>query len=119
MREIDFSTTYTVNVSGSTITPDPTDSDPKDELFLYLVSLKTSILIVSGELRTYALSSIKIVDGPSSIDSSAVFNNLKILSQKLQDEYAQAKILAQSARNGEAIMTPYTNSRLWPDYWSR
>ncbi len=109
INDIVFPIVYTVSISNSTITPDPADS-PRDDAFIYLLSLKTSCLIMSGETRTYAISSMKITDGPSSVDTGPSYTNVKALAGSICDNYQQAKMLYVMGTlvPGAAIMTPTT-----------
>ena len=114
LKEINFSTVYTVDITLQTITPDPTSLTPKDLDFVNLVSLKCSCLILGGELRQYSLSSISVTDGPSTISFSGIFKNLKETHDLLTKQYAKDKCLYQSGLVGQAISTPTTVSSLYP-----
>ena len=56
--EIDFENTYTIEVDGSSLSPDPTSSSNKDASFINIVSLKTACLLLSSEGKTNALSAM-------------------------------------------------------------
>jgi hypothetical protein len=113
INDVAFPVTYTLNIVTMTMTPDPTDS-PRDEAFLYLVSLKSACLIMSGEARTYAISSMKITDGPSSVDTGASFTNVKILAEGLCNAYLKAKndYIMGTLAPGAAILTPTTQEAI-------
>ena len=114
INEVEFDRTYTINVVASSITPDPTEVSPKDESFLYLLSLKTSILIVGGELRSKAQSSISLTDGPSKIDFANVYKNYKDLVNDLNVKYEQAKNTYKLEKIVHAVLTPYTVENIPP-----
>lgn len=109
INDITFPVTYQVSIGNATITPDPTTA-PRDEAFIFLLSLKTACLIMSGETRTYAISSMKITDGPSSVDTGAAYTNVKGLAGTICDQYQQAKMLYVMGTlvPGAAILTPTT-----------
>ncbi len=54
--EIDFESTYTIDVDSLTLTPDPTTSSNKDDSFINLVSLKTAQMLLGSELKTHSLN---------------------------------------------------------------
>jgi hypothetical protein len=113
MNDVAFPVTYTLNLVTMTLTPDPT-SDPRDEAFLYLASLKTACLIMSGEARTYAISSMKVTDGPSSVDTGSAFTNVKALAEGLCNGYQKAKneYIMGTLAPGAAILTPTTQEAI-------
>ena len=106
-REIPFPITYTPDFDNLTIDPDPTDLN-----YCMFVALKSIILIVSSEVRTSATNSIKVVDGPSSIDLTQNQKSLSAYLTDLKNDYEQAKLdylLSGSVNSvGYAIITPTT-----------
>lgn len=113
LQEVQFPTAYSIDIAEAEISPDPTSLSTKDNGFINLVSLKTACLIISGELKQYSLvGGISVNDGPSSINMSNVFGNLKDLQKSICGEYARYKLeykLSQSINNGQVVMTPTTN----------
>lgn len=114
-REVDFIYNYTINVSEVLISPDPSDPNSRDNAFLNLVCLKAAVVLLDSELRYYAISSLRITDGPSSIDSSSRATFVKIAANNMQDRYVQMKLLHQAGQAGVAIMTPTTVPYLCPE----
>lgn len=110
INEIPFANNYVVNVSTNTITPDPTEVDPKDYDFINLLALKTSCLILQGEMKVYAGSSLRIVDGPSTIDVGSIYSNTQQMLADLIRTYESKKMyyLMSSSGYGKAITTPST-----------
>ena len=105
LNDIDFNTTYTINITSSTITPDPsTDQD-----FVALVALKTSCLILNGEYKTAADGAVSHRDAASSLDATGVANHKKILSEKACGDYEKAKksYIIGDGMLGRAIVSPY------------
>ena len=112
--EIDFEQTYTVNVDSFTLSPDPTDSSAKDDGFINMVSLKAACIILGSEYKTHSLSSIRVTDGPSTIDMAGIATNFKSLWQDLCSRYEQYKLnyIASNGNTGEAVLSPFGS------YWS-
>lgn len=108
-KEVDFNTTYTIDVPNSGLTPDPT-VDPADIPFINLTCLKAATIVYGGELRLAAKNSIKIVDGPSQIDVTSQYGNLAKLYQSSVDAYNKAKVdyVAGNSIAGQTVNTPYT-----------
>ena len=50
INEIDFVQTYTIDVEGGTISPDPTVTATKDNDFINIISLRTGATILGSEL---------------------------------------------------------------------
>lgn len=107
-HEVDFDTDYTITISDSTISPDPTTGDD-DVAFINLVTLKAAEIILQGEYKEAASNAIKITDGPSSV-SVDTSKEKKDMYEKMRSNYYNAKVdfTAGNARAGQAIMTPYT-----------
>ena len=108
LNEIDFDKTYTVTVSTSGISPDPTAAT-KDDAFINLVSLKSACLIASSELRTKSLDAVRVSDGSSSIDAGGVLRGFEALSKSMCQRYESAKLEYKAGNSvaGQAILTPY------------
>jgi len=104
----DFSTSYTVDISSSTITPDPTSIPDND--FITLLCLKTSCIILGSEIKAESANSIAIKDGPSSIDLRGVSSTLNILLQQYCNKYEEASLdyTAGNSISGQAILGPYS-----------
>lgn len=106
IQEINSSITYTVDITGATITPDPVESN--DSAFVNLLCLKAALMITNGELRVYALGGMKVIDGPSTIDVGSAFNGVKALYTDLLTKYERERMLYQMGQNGQSVSTPTT-----------
>ena len=107
--EIGFENSYTIDVDSLTLTPDPTDSSNKDDSFINLVSLKTSQMLLSSELKTHSLNAISLRDGPSALDLRGIVTGLKILFDDINRRYEEAKTQYKlDGVVGEAILGPYS-----------
>jgi hypothetical protein len=111
--ELNFETTYSINVEECHLNPDPTLSENKDDGFINLTALKAAVIVVGAEYRAYGLSSVKVTDGPSSIDMTNAATHMKHLYDTLSERYEQYKLNFAAANNnvGKAILSPYGNWR--------
>lgn len=115
LTEVDFENTYTVDVEQCYLTPDPTDPTTglttanKDDGFINLVSLKTACIILGSEMKTQSMNAIRVSDGPSSIDFTAVAANVKFLYEHACKRYDEYKFNFAAGNNavGKAILSPY------------
>lgn len=108
LSEVEFDVTYTISVTGVTISPDPTIEPDND--FINLVSLKTAALIVGSEAKTLAGQAYKITDGPSTIDVTLAYKAKKEMYSTLLDNYNSAvtNYTAGNGTGGLAIFSSMT-----------
>lgn len=108
LSELDFSVTYSVDVDGQSLSPDPIDNN--DNNFVNLVCLRGAILVLGSEYKTSAGNSVRVVDGPSTIDMTDVTRNAKMLYDDALKAYNLAKFnyKAGNSVSGQSILTPYT-----------
>jgi len=121
LNDVDFyskadnsSTGYKVDVNAQTISPDPTTLNPPDIYFVNLVSLKGAALVLTGELRKYALSNVIVMDGPSQMNMAGIFQSMKSTLSFLHTEYNRSKALYLCGNNGQAVTTPTTVNNVFP-----
>lgn len=114
--EVDFENTYSADIDTVTISPDPTTLSTKDYDFINLVAIKAACFVLGSEVKTKAVQAFRITDGPSSIDTKGSFDSLQKFHEKMCEDYAMARINYQAgnSRAGRAILTPYTQERLYP-----
>ncbi len=107
MQEVDFVRAYTVDLSASTITPDPSVLNDAD--FEALVSLRTACMISQGEHRNAAKTAISVKDGPAFVDTKDRAKHLGDLAEGACTAYSRAKINFQIGDGslGRAIVGPY------------
>lgn len=108
--QTDFNNTYTINVEQCTLSPDPTDTDTKDNAFINLTALKAACIMLGSEVRSESGNAISIKDGPSAIDLRGVASTLVTLYQDLCKKYDQMLLdyRAGSSVAGQAILGPYS-----------
>lgn len=109
--DIDFATNYTINIPNRSISPDPTASSPKDNVFINLIALKTACIILGSEVKSEGANAISIKDGPSSIDLRGVASTISFLYEDICKKYEN--ILQEYRENdvisaGQAILGPYS-----------
>jgi hypothetical protein len=108
-NEVVFSNTYSIDIDGCVLSPDPTASTTKDNSFINIVSLRAGCLILGSELKTQGLSAVRVSDGPSSIDMSKTIDGIKMLYEDVCSKYEEAKMQHKlDGAVGEAILSPYS-----------
>lgn len=105
IRDVEFSTSYTIDINNSTITPDPSS----DNDFIALVSLRVACMILSGEFTTASDKGIIVKDGPSMIDMSKMIDAKKQLAETACKNYDKARTnyVYGDGSFGRAIVTPF------------
>jgi hypothetical protein len=108
--EIDLNNNYTINLESCTLTPDPTDTDTKDNDFVSLASLKCACIILGGEIKSESGNAISIKDGPSAVDLRGVSATLMSLYKDLCAKYDKLLMdyAAGNSISGHAILGPYS-----------
>lgn len=105
--------TYTANIMGLTISPDPTGSDgsTRNDLFINLIVLKATCIVDMGEARTAARKSgITVQEFASRVDTKGLADAwFKMMEKGACKEYEEALFdqLVGSGTLGQAIMTPF------------
>lgn len=107
---VDFANSYTINVESCGLSPDPTDSDTKDNAFISLISLRAACIILGGEIRSESGNAISIKDGPSAIDLRGVSQTLAALYKDLCEKYDHTLLEYRAGNSiaGHAIVGPYS-----------
>jgi len=90
IHEIPFGTTYTINLTGLSISPDPITMD--DKAFVSLVVLKAACTIFNVEYHNASSKAMIIRDGPSTIDAKYVAESKKSLAESMCKNYYDSKI---------------------------
>jgi len=112
---LDFAQTYNIDVENVAISPDPTE-DPVDYDFVTLVCLRATCLVLGSEMRTNAMRAVRVTDGPSVIDMTAVSQNMKPLYDQAMKNFDQAKLAYQVGENnvGKSVLSPYGTDMIIP-----
>lgn len=120
MREINLDITYTINLTESTMSPDPTETATRDDVFIAFVSLKTACILDQSTFRTKAANEgIRAGLGAASI---GVAGNLKgyqtILEVGPCKMYEKLRIEHEvgNANAIEAILSPFVGNKFDPRY---
>lgn len=108
--QADFTNTYTINVEGCSLSPDPTDTDTKDDAFINLVCLKATCVMLGSEIRSESGNAISIKDGPSAIDLRGVTSTLTMLYKDMCEKYDKMLLDYRLGNSiaGQAILGPYS-----------
>ena len=106
----DLNNEYTINVEQCALSPDPTDTDTKDNAFINLTCMKAACIMVGSEVRSESSNAISIKDGPSAIDLRGVASTLIVLYQDLCKKYDQMELDYRAGHStvGQAILGPYS-----------
>lgn len=110
IMNVDFNNEYEINVEASTLSPDPSDSETKDNPFIALTCLRAACIIVGSEIRKESGNAISIKDGPSAIDLRGVTSTLTVLYQDLCKKYEDALLDYRAGNSvvGQSILGPYS-----------
>lgn len=110
--EMSFDSTYTITLSTTTISPDPTS--PRDNAFINLVSIKAAAIVYCSEAKVATKQSFSVTDGPSSVSTSGRMQGALQLCKMWNDNFRLAKVeyLAGNSVAGQAILSPYTQNIL-------
>jgi hypothetical protein len=107
---IDFNNSYSIDVDSLSLSPDPTETNPKDDWFINIVCLYAASIILSSEAKTLAAQSYKIKDGPSSIEIGDAYKATKELADEMAErvDIAVMQMKAGDSVGAQAVLTPYT-----------
>ena len=108
-----FASTYTIDISDKTISPDPYDIGDFD--FCVLSVYKAACTILTGEVKTNASKAVVIKDGPSFVDfrgpTTALSDLMKAACQTYKDLLFNYQLTGPSNGEttavGQAVLTPY------------
>jgi len=117
--EVDFDKTYTIDVDGPTITPDPTAAT-RDNAFINLVCLKTAANILCAEAKASAANSMIVQDGPAKIDLTFQFRSKQTAADKAVKAYQDARFqyVAGNGTGGQAVLGPFVNENIGTYPWN-
>lgn len=109
--DVDLRQDYTIDLDELTLSPDPTDSNARDEDFINLICLKAACILDISKTNSSVGQSIYIRDGSSAIDLRGVTaNRLQLVKIGWCKEYKEA-VETYSSQGigvaGAAIMTPF------------
>lgn len=110
LTELEFATSYEINIGAQTLSPDPTSNE--DDAFFGLMILKAACIIDQSEYRTKAGQSISVSDARSSIKADGLAGAYKVILEigacKAYEEAKRAYQLGAFSGSGvgRAIMTP-------------
>jgi len=113
-QEIDFSTSYTIDIPLVTISPDPSS----DAAFINFISLKAACIIDQSAFRTKAtISGLKAKCGPAILETVYHLQGFKDLVnfgpckayQTLREEW-----MFGNAQVVEAVLSPFVSNNFYP-----
>jgi hypothetical protein len=117
-------TTYTIDVSAITISPDPVTGGDTD--FTVLTLYKSACILVGSEVKTESSNAISIKDGPSAIDLRGVPASLNVVAKdfcqkydELLTKYNYEKGSGDGTPPGVAVLGPYSPASWGVSYNNR
>jgi hypothetical protein len=116
--DLTFNQDYLVNITSPDISPDPTELEQKDDIFINCVSLKTSCIIDQSIFRTKAtLEGIKTALGPAQLSVAGNLAGFKILLDQgpcaLYTKFIEDYEIA-NATNIAAVLGPFIGNKFDP-----
>jgi hypothetical protein len=107
--EVSFQQDYAVDMDAQTISPDPTEIDPKDDGFITLVSLKAACLLARSEAKTSSGRAIMFREGSTEVDRRGVSKEKMAIADNICKEYQDMKLQYQAGHNIKlrVITTPF------------
>lgn len=114
--DVSLDHSYSVDVSTSSITPDPTED--RDEIFISLVSLKAACIIDQSTLRTKAaMEGIRAALGPANLSVAGSLAGFNLILDKgpcaAYDELVSHWDVRE-ATAVRAILSPFIGNRFQP-----
>jgi hypothetical protein len=106
-----FRNEYSIDIANGALSPDPTESNTRDNAFINLVAFRSACVILGSEVKTEASNSISIKDGPSAIDLRGVSMTLNELYKDFCSKYDDLlRDYKEDERSvaGQAILGPYS-----------
>lgn len=117
-QDANFRNDYTVDLVTFTLSPDPTLTDTREDIFVNLILLKAACLVSANDLKT-SCKHIRFSDGRSSMDTTAAARSFQILFEKGPCTWYKEALKTYQLRGldavGEAIFTPI-RTQLLPNY---
>lgn len=109
---------YAVDVTNSSITPDPTEDG--DEIFIILTSLKAACLVDQGTLRTRAaMDGVRAVLGPASLSVGGSTAGWEMILKhgpcKLYDDLVEHWDVSNASAIA-AVLSPFSGNKFDPEF---
>jgi len=117
--EVNFNSSYVINISNYTVTPDPADQDDGDEFASFMV-LKAACLADEGNFRNAALlQGVNARIGPAHLNTSAYGSFLStLLNEGPCKSYQELKKRYNFSYDGKkilrAVMSPFAANAFDP-----
>lgn len=120
-QSLDFVNDYTIDIQGSTLTPDPTSTDFKEDSFVNLTCIKAACIIERGQTVLSANQAIVAKEFHSSVDLSKVAESKQKLLEKggwcsLYEQESLEHQANSASATGAAILGPFRTLAGYPGY---
>lgn len=108
----DISEDFEVDLEAGTITPEV--SEDINNLFI----LKAACMLTNSEAKNAANCNVKIVDGPSTIQTTDMFKSLKLMGDSFCSDYKLAVVKYNTSNTGGcSSSTPYGGAGYCPTWF--
>ncbi len=109
---------YEINIQTPDISPDPTESSSRDDIYINSVSLKSACFVDQSTFRTKAASEgIRAALGPASLSVTGNLSGFKILLDQgpcaLYDKFVNDYDIA-NATNIASVLSPFIGNKFDP-----
>ena len=112
-QEFDYSVEYTFDIGSSTITPDPLNPITADPIAVALFTLKSACILNTSSYQDAVLTSIRVRDGDSEVDTTTGFRGFRDILElgpcESYNRLLKEKKSLQSMSLGAAIATPFVH----------
>lgn len=111
LNEVDFPQDFSVSISQTSISPDPTVPAYRDNSFVNLTCLKAACVIDRGGAVTAAQRAISVRDGGSAVDLRGVFQGKLALLEKgwcaVYEDQKFEYLVGEGRVAGAVVMGPF------------
>lgn len=117
-QDIQGNNDFTITIDKPAITPDPTETDTRNDVFVNCVALKSACIIDQSTFRTKAnTEGIRAALGPASLNVSGNLSGFKILLDEgpcaLYSQFVNNYDIA-NATNIAAVLGPFIGNKFDP-----
>lgn len=123
VKDIDLITKYNIDVVNIDISPDPTDSNSRDDDFISFVALKTACMLDQSTFRTKAaLEGIKTSLGSANLSIGGNLSGYKTILDAGPCSLYESLVMSFNIGEGtavRAILSPFVGNNFDPRYLLR
>lgn len=113
-QEYKFSTNYTFDLDGSTISPDPASDASYDAIAIALFGLKAACILSMNSYQNAVSTGIRVRDGDSEVDTTSGFKGYSDILKNgpcaAYEKLLRHRTFLASMNRGKAVLSPLTHS---------